>query len=156
MADIDEAATEPETVRAKTPVWFWIVGVVAVLWNGMGVLSRMMALKGGEAYLAALPEEQRVFYENLPGWYEWLWSAATLLALMASISLLMRARYATGGLFILAIVSYIISAAYLYGFTAAYDLMGGIGGVIFSLVIFLSLIAFWRVAAWGVKAGVLR
>jgi hypothetical protein len=65
--------------------------------------------------------------------------------MLGSAALLIRTRFAAP-LFLVSIAFYIISAAYLFGFTAAYDLMGGIGGVIFSLVIFLSLVAFWRVA----------
>ncbi|MBL4539781.1 MAG: hypothetical protein JKP96_14030 [Oceanicaulis sp.] len=151
MADEIETAVE----RPKTPVWFWIVGVVALIWNGFGAVDYTLTQMGNEAYLSAFTEEQLAFYLGFPLWYEAVWALAVWSAMLGSAALLIRTRFAAP-LFLVSIAFYIISAAYLFGFTAAYDLMGGIGGVIFSLVIFLSLVAFWRVAAWGVKAGVLR
>jgi hypothetical protein len=151
MADEIETAVE----RPKTPVWFWIVGVVALIWNGFGAMDYTLTQMGNEAYLSAFTEEQLAFYLGFPLWYEAVWALAVWSAMLGSAALLIRTRFAAP-LFLVSIAFYIISAAYLFGFTAAYDLMGGIGGVIFSLVIFLSLVAFWRVAAWGVKAGVLR
>ena len=151
MADEIETAVE----RPKTPVWFWIVGVVALIWNGFGAVDYTLTQMGNEAYLSAFTEEQLAFYLGFPLWYEAVWAIAVWSAMLGSAALLIRTRFAAP-LFLVSIAFYIISAAYLFGFTAAYDLMGGIGGVIFSLVIFLSLVAFWRVAAWGVKAGVLR
>ena len=151
MADEIEIATE----RPKTPVWFWIVGVVALIWNGFGAVDYTLTQMGNEAYLSAFTEEQLAFYLGFPLWYEAVWAIAVWSAMLGSAALLIRTRFAAP-LFLVSIAFYIISAAYLFGFTAAYDLMGGIGGVIFSLVIFLSLVAFWRVASWGVKAGVLR
>lgn len=151
MADDIETTVE----RPKTPVWFWIVGVVALIWNGFGAVDYTLTQMGNEAYLSAFTEEQLAFYLGFPLWYEAVWALAVWSAMLGSAALLIRTRFAAP-LFLVSIAFYIISAAYLFGFTAAYDLMGGIGGVIFSLVIFLSLVAFWRVAAWGVKAGVLR
>ena len=44
------------TDQAKLPIWFWIVGVVALLWNGIGVLAYLQqALMSAEEF-AALPE----------------------------------------------------------------------------------------------------
>lgn len=151
MTDDNEAAI----VRPKTPIWFWIVAVVALIWNGFGAMDYTLTQMGNEAYLSAFTEEQLAFYLGFPLWYEAVWAIAVWSAVAASIALLIRSRLAAP-IFVVSLAFFIISAAYLFGFTAAYDLMGGIGGVIFSLVIFASLVAFWWVANWGVKAGVLR
>lgn len=141
--------------RPKTPVWFWIVGVVALIWNSFGAVDYILTQTGNEAYLAAFTEEQLAFYLGFPLWYEAVWAIAVWTAVLGSLALLIRSKYAAP-VFLVSLVFFLVSAAYLFGFTAAYDLMGGIGGVIFSLVIFASLVAFWRVADWGVKAGILR
>ena len=149
----DDSATVAE--RPKTPVWFWIVGVVALIWNSFGAVDYTLTQMGNEAYLAAFTEEQLALYLGFPVWYEAVWAIAVWTAVVGSLALLIRSKYAAP-VFLASLAFFVISAIYLYGFTPAYDLMGGIGGVIFSQVIFLSLVAFWRVAAWGVKAGVLR
>lgn len=150
MADYSEASARP-----KTPIWFWIVGVVALIWNSFGAIDYTLTQMGNEAYLSAFTEEQLAFYLGFPLWYEAVWAIAVWSAIVASVALLIRSRFAAPA-FLVSLVFFLISAAYLFGFTAAYDLMGGIGGVIFSVVIFASLVVFWRVAAWGVKAGILR
>jgi hypothetical protein len=58
MADEIETAVE----RPKTPVWFWIVGVVALIWNGFGAVDYTLTQMGNEAYLSAFTEEQLAFY----------------------------------------------------------------------------------------------
>lgn len=141
--------------RPKTPVWFWIVGVVALIWNSFGAMDYTLTQMGNEAYLAAFTEEQLAFYLGFPVWYEAVWAIAVWTAVLGSLALLIRSKYAAP-VFLASLAFFVISAIYLYGFTPAYDLMGGIGGVIFTAVIFASLVAFWRVADWGVKAGLLR
>ena len=150
---INDSASVAE--RPKTPVWFWIVAVVALIWNSFGAVDYILTQTGNEAYLSAFTEEQLAFYLGFPLWYEAVWALAVWSAVLGSIALLIRSKFAAP-VFLISIVFYIISAAYLFGFTSAYDLMGGIGGVIFSVIIFLSLVAFWRVADWGVKTGLLR
>ena len=147
--------TDVSTERPKTPIWFWIVGVVALIWNSFGGVDYTLTQMGNEAYLAAFTEEQLAFYLGFPVWYEAVWAIAVWTAVVGSLALLIRSKYAAP-VFLASLAFFVISAIYLYGFTPAYDLMGGIGGVIFSLVIFASLVAFWRVADWGVKAGLLR
>ena len=149
----DDSATVAE--RPKTPVWFWIVGVVALIWNSFGAVDYTLTQMGNEAYLAAFTEEQLAFYLGFPVWYEAVWAIAVWTAVVGSLALLIRSKYAAP-VFLASLAFFVISAIYLYGFTPAYDLMGGIGGGIFTAVIFASLVAFWRVADWGVKAGLLR
>lgn len=149
----DDSATVAE--RPKTPVWFWIVGVVALIWNSFGAVDYTLTQMGNEAYLAAFTEEQLALYLGFPVWYEAVWAIAVWTAVVGSLALLIRSKYAAP-VFLASLAFFVISAIYLYGFTPAYDLMGGIGGVIFTAVIFASLVAFWRVADWGVKAGLLR
>lgn len=151
---MDDAFETPGE-RPKTPVWFWIVSAVALIWNSFGAVDYTLTQMGNEAYLAAFTEEQLAFYLGFPLWYEAVWALAVWSAVAGSVALLFRSRYAAP-VFLVSIAFFLISAVYLFGFTPAYELMGGIGGAIFSFVIFASLVAFWRVAAWGVKAGLLR
>ena len=151
MTDESDAAAE----RPKTPVWFWIVGAVALIWNSFGAMDFTMTQLMPESYLAQFSEEQRAFYLGFPLWYVLVWGVAAWSAVIASLGLLLRTRFAAP-LFLVSIACFILSAIYLYGFAGALALEGGVFGVIFALVIFLSLVAFWRVAAWGVKAGLLR
>ncbi len=84
MADEIETAVE----RPKTPVWFWIVGVVALIWNGFGAVDYTLTQMGNEAYLSAFTEEQLAFYLGFPLWYEAVWALAVWSAMLGSAALL--------------------------------------------------------------------
>ncbi len=151
MADGIEAPSE----RPKTPVWFWIVGVVALIWNSFGAMDFTMTQLMPQSYLAQFSEEQRAFYLGFPLWYVLVWGVAVWSAVIASLGLLLRTRFAAS-VFLVSIACFILSAIYLYGFAGAMAIEGGVFGVIFSVIIFLSLVAFWWVADRGVKTGILR
>ena len=54
--------------RVKVPLWFWIVGVLALLWNLMGVMAFIMQVTMSAETAAARPEAQRQYYESIPLW----------------------------------------------------------------------------------------
>jgi len=47
---------------------FWVIGVVALLWNLMGLASFFMYTNMGDDALALMSEAQRAEYENTPMW----------------------------------------------------------------------------------------
>ena len=53
---------------SKPPVWFWIVSVVALLWNMLGVIAFVGQMMMTPDMLAQLPEAQRVQIEARPMW----------------------------------------------------------------------------------------
>lgn len=149
-------AAAPKT--RKTPVWFWIVAVLATLWNFGGVFDYVMTQLGIDWYLAGFTEEQLAFFTGFPAWYVAIWASAVHLAFIASLAMFLRTRL-TASLFLAALVLFIINTVYLYGFTPAMAIMGtvmGTGGLVFSAFIFLTLVAFWQVCRIGVRQGFLR
>ena len=57
-----------ETMRIKSPTWFMVVAVVLFIWNLLGVMAYVMQVTMSPEIMAALPEEQREMYENIPSW----------------------------------------------------------------------------------------
>jgi len=61
----------PQDVEApqaapKTPIWFWVVGAVAVIWNGFGVMDFVMTQTRNAAYMAGFTPEQLEFFYGFP------------------------------------------------------------------------------------------
>ena len=81
MTDAIETGAE----RPKTPIWFWIVAVLALIWNGFGAMDYTLTQMGNEAYLAAFTEEQLAFYLGFPLWYEAVWAIAVWSAVLGSV-----------------------------------------------------------------------
>lgn len=59
-------------------------------------------------------------------------------------------------MFLISLISFVIGAIYSYGFTNAMEIMGGIGPVIFSAVIFLSILGYFWLARTASANGILR
>ena len=137
----------------KTPIWFWIVGALATVWNFGGVYDYVMT-QTSEAYLAAFPPEQIAYFTNFPAWYVAIWASAVFLAFFASLALLVRTRFAFH-MFAASLVLFVINAIYIYGFTNAVEMMGS-GGAIFSAVIFVSLSGLTWLSRWATGAEILR
>lgn len=52
----------------KPPIWFYVVVVVALLWNAAGLMAVIADLRLSASDLAALPPDQQALYAARPGW----------------------------------------------------------------------------------------
>ncbi len=95
------------TDQTRLPIWFWIVGVVALLWNGMGVFAYLQqALMGAEEF-AALPEVQQNLLAAQPFWVTAAFAIAVFAGFVASIAWLSRKQIAVR-LFLLSLLAVIV------------------------------------------------
>lgn len=141
-------------MRAKTPVWFWIVSVIGLFWFAMGAFDYTATQYRLDFYLAGFTEEQLAYFYSFPSWHIAVWAISVFGSFIGVILLLMRNKLASL-FFLISLISYIISAIYLFGFTEAVAMMG-IGSVIFSAVIFLSILGYFWLARWASTRGILR
>ena len=52
----------------KPPTWFFVVAVIALLWNAAGLMAVVADLRLSAADIAALPADQQALYAARPGW----------------------------------------------------------------------------------------
>ena len=57
-----------DNVGLKVPTWFWVVAVLALLWELMGVAAYLSDVSMTDADLAKLPDGQRQLYAMMPSW----------------------------------------------------------------------------------------
>jgi hypothetical protein len=126
----------PSTDRHKAPWHLWVVGIIATLWSGMGVVDYLMTQTRNETYLAGFTPEQLEFFYGFPAWLVAFWAIAVWGGLLGSILLLIRRRIAVGVL-LLSFLSLLVTTIHNYGFSDWLEIMGGGGSLIFSAVIFL-------------------
>lgn len=85
------------TVRRLPPTWFWIVSILLVLWELMGVWSCYEHVVHGPEAMGAVPSDyDRRLFASLPGWYNFVYGIATVGGLAAGIALLLRHGSAAG------------------------------------------------------------
>lgn len=90
--------------NTKPPVWFWIIAIVGLIWNAMGVLAYLFQAFITEDAIAALPEEQQAeFLIEHPAWYTAAFALAVFCGALACLALLIRKKWA----FMLFVVSFI-------------------------------------------------
>ena len=108
-------ATEP-----KTPWHVWLVATLALLWNGSGTYTIMMAQA---ARLPSLSQDEAAYYAAQPFWFVIATDIGLLSVLAAGVALLLRSRVAVQ-LFGLSLVAIFI--------TNTYDLAAGTSRVLVS------------------------
>ncbi|SHH59197.1 hypothetical protein [Winogradskyella jejuensis] len=98
----------------KPPIWFWIVSVLALLWNGMGVLAYIGQAFITEDMIAQLPADQQAQYlMEHPAWYTAAFATAVFAGALGALCLLIRKKWAYF-LFVISALGAIIQHVYLF------------------------------------------
>lgn len=87
-----------ESTTARTPVHLWIVGVLSLLWNGYGCFDYLMTQTRNASYLASLSAGQMAVLDRMPAWVNVAWAVGVWGALLGSVLLLLRRRWAVHAL----------------------------------------------------------
>ena len=82
------------TTSIKLPIWFWVVSVLALLWNLFGLFNFYISTFDQATILETLNQEQRELFEAMPLWATICFGIATISGTLACIGLLMRKKWA--------------------------------------------------------------
>ncbi len=110
------------TTTKKTAI-YWIVGVLALIWNGMGVFQYLSMQYMKEEMAAAMTPEQNALMESLPTWYTAVFAIAVFAGILGSILLLLQKKAATP-LFLISLLAVLIQMGYWLLGTNAREVMG--------------------------------
>lgn len=83
-----------EISRVKPPIWFWIVSVIALVWNILGIGAYFAHVSMTPEIMAALPQEQQDMYAKLPVWYMIVFALAVFGGTLGCMGLLLRKKWA--------------------------------------------------------------
>jgi hypothetical protein len=144
-------------MTTKTPWHLWLVGVIAVLFNAIGVFDYVMSMSRGRAeYLggAGLTPAQVAHYAAMPGWMIAVWTVGVWSAMVASVLLLLRKRLAFP-VFAVSLAAFALSLVYHYALTNGRDVLGRQMAITDAVI--ATLLAFFIWYSWRMsKRGVLR
>ena len=110
---------------AKTPWHIWLVGLIALLFNSVGVFDFVMTMAQGAEYQAStgMTPAQIAHYQQMPSWMTVVWAVGVFGAFLASIFLLLRRKQALPA-FILSLAAFVVSLLYTYVLTDGGAVMG--------------------------------
>jgi hypothetical protein len=140
----------------RTPWHLWLVGVVAVLFNAIGVFDFVMSMTQGAKYMASagMTPAQIAHAQDMPIWMTLDWAVGAWGALIGSALILLRNKLAWPVLAV-SLAAFLLSLAYTYVLTDGGQIMGPRMAVT-SAVIAGLLALFTAYAGWMTRRGVLR
>jgi hypothetical protein len=142
--------------RATAPWHYWVVTALAILWNAFGAYDYFMTKTGGDAYQKTMGvnDSQIAHIHAYPVWMTADWAIGVWGALLASLLLVARTRYAFH-VFVLSLAAFLVMLVYTYLLSDGGKVMGQ-QGVIFNLVILALCVFFVWYSRAMAKRGVLR
>ena len=133
---------------AVRPKSFWMVAVLALLWNLLGVAMFAMQMMMTPEALAAMPAEQRQVYEATPSWLNIAFAVAVFGGVLGALGLLLKKRWAVL-FFTLSLIGLLVQVIATFLVTPVWRAYGPAGLVmpVLLIVIALLLLGYSRKAA---------
>lgn len=131
----------------RTPWRLWLVGVVAVLFNSIGVFDFVMTMAQGSAYMAGagMTPAQIDHYQHMPAWMTLDWAVGVFGAFAGSVLILLRNKLAWPVLAV-SLAACLLSVAYTYVLTDGGKIMGSQMAITSAVI--AGLLAFFTWYAW--------
>ncbi|MFN2100052.1 hypothetical protein [Altererythrobacter sp. MF3-039] len=136
---------------AKAPWHLWVVGILTLLWNGVGIWS-YTSTQTGNLDGFGMSDEAIAYVTSFPAWADSLWALGVWGALAGSILLLLRSRFAVTALLV-SVVGLVGTTVYQRVLTELPADMAGIGIPI--MIWAITLLTLWYAMRMR-KQGVLR
>ena len=133
---------------------FWIVAVIATLWNLFGVYDFTMTLTDSQAHLNGMEAAFIAWVLAMPGWRYALWGLAVAAGAAGGLAMLLRRAMAS-------LLFWIATVGMVLGFGADFLLLDGMRYYHMSGLGFLTAItaleaAFALYAGWAARQGMLN
>ncbi len=136
----------------KIPSWYWILVIVFVLWNIMGVFSFYIHTFITEEALAQLPTNERDLYDQYPKLITVVFGVAVFFGLAGAIGLFFKKKWAKIAA-IISIVAVIIQMSHHVFFTKSIEVYGLLHTITMPiLVVVFGLFLVW-LSNFSIKKG---
>jgi hypothetical protein len=143
------------TTNNKPNIWFWIIAVVAFVWNAMGVMRYLMQAYNTESFRAEFNAEQLTLIDSTPAWLTGLFATAVFSGLLGCILLLIRKKLAVV-LFGLSLLTVLIQMIYLWLATDSIEVFGTVNGIVMPLMVIVISIFLYFYSKGATQKGWLK
>lgn len=142
------------TQQGKTPFWFWIAGIFALLWNGMGVVAYAADITMSAEGFAKLTEAEQNIYANRPYWASAAFAVAVIAGFFGSLMLLLRRPIAVR-LLLLSLIAVLVQFSSYFILDGYADYISKTGWWM-PISIPILAVVFFLFARWSEKNDILR
>ncbi|SDD71363.1 hypothetical protein SAMN05421636_101487 [Pricia antarctica] len=130
------------TTLIKPPKSFWVIAVLALLWNLIGVSQFFMATFMLDSMVANLPEVQADMYRSIPLWYTISFAITVFSGLLGGITMLLRKKI-TIALFGISLLAVLVAQGYWILGTDVMEVMGTSTVIMPLIVIVISIFLYF-------------
>ena len=138
------------TETTKPTTLFWIIAVIALLWNLSGLYAFFVEVFISQEALANMPDEERALYQSTPTWIKIVYGIATISGTAGSVYLLLKRKIAYT-LLVLSVTAALIQMVYSAAATEAIQVFG-----VVAIIMPIIVIGFGVFLAWYSKACILK
>jgi len=139
------------TTTNKPNKWFWIIAILALLWNLMGVSRYLMEAYNVESFRANFNEDQLTLIDGSPSWLTAVFAIAVFSGFLACVALLMKRKLAII-LFGISLLFVLIQMIAVWITTDSIEIFGIVDGVVMPmLVIVISIFLYYYSKGAGQK-----
>ncbi|RMB57330.1 hypothetical protein EAX61_11320 [Dokdonia sinensis] len=118
----------------KPNALFWVIAVIALLWNIMGLSAFTVDTFFSEMLQSSYTAAQITAVENAPIWSKIAYGTATITGFLAAVFLLMKKKLAVN-LFLISLLASVVHGIYISIVMGAPELFGTFQGIIFPVII---------------------
>ena len=126
----------------KPTTAFWVIGVIALVWNVMGVMAYLAQAYMTEDVLATLPEAEQALYQNIPAWATAAFAIAVFGGSLGCLLLLMKKKLAKT-VFSVSLLGILVQMYYNLFQSNAMEVYGPGGMVMPILVLVIGAFLIW-------------
>ncbi|MGY0392460.1 hypothetical protein ACW5R3_07905 [Bizionia sp. KMM 8389] len=119
----------------KPPRAFWIISILAIIWNLMGVGAFLSQLFITPEILENLPEAEQALYANIPGWVTAAFAVAVFGGTIGSIGLILRKSWARF-VFIISLIGIVLQMTYNFFISNTMDVYGP-GAIVMPIMVLI-------------------
>lgn len=141
--------TEKSTL--KPPMWFWIIGVIALIYNGMGINAYLQQAYNTESFQAMYSAEQLELIAMTPAWATAAFAIAVFAGFLGCIGLLLRKKWAKS-LFLLSLLGILVQMIYNFFISKDLEVYGPEAYIVPLMVIVVGFLLVW-LAKKGIAKG---
>lgn len=121
---------------------FWVIAILALIWNLLGVMAYLGQVLMSEETLAALPEEQQELYTNVPTWATAAFALAVWCGFLGSIFLVIRKKLAKT-FFLVSLLGILVQMVYNFFLSKNIEVYGPGGYIMPVMVIIIGVFLVW-------------
>ncbi len=118
----------------KPNVAFWIIAIIALIWNIMGVMSYLGSVYPTEESRAGYTAEQLALIDSAPAWLTGVFAIAVFSGALGCLLMLIKKKWAVP-IFGISMLAVLVQMGYNWFATDAIEVMGTVMGVVMPLIV---------------------